>query len=189
MTVPLQQFLADASRLVIPSGRGLTVIKDILQDMRGVVDFTPQASRIEWDQHLLTATVTSAPQFSVPQTAFNVTTIYHHISVQRLVGAGTDDWFVSVSYPGLSVPIQVLRNSVPEADGMVDLLALNFPGSGQRLIMREARPLILWPRASLIVQRTADILGSQSVRMQYVREIIGAPFSAELVDDITGGFV
>ncbi len=190
MTVPLQQFLAGAIPRTIPSGRGASVLTDISQNLQAVFDLTRQASLVEWDAHTITAAVTSTPQFAVPQTAFNVTTVYHHIGVQRVLGiVDTVDWFASVSYPGLSVPIQVIRVSVEEGDGMVDMIGMAFPGSGQRFVYRNAQPLVIWPGGSLIVQRSVTILGTDSVRMEYVREIIGGPNSAQLQTDLTGGFV
>jgi len=187
MPVDLQQFLARSDISKIPSSRGLTVINDILRDMRGIVDFSPQASEIEWDSHLLTAVVTATPQFSIPPTAFNETTHYHHIGIDRLDNPTTARWFVSVSYPGLANPIRVVDLSINEVNNR-DLLSLEVAAAATN-VGRRGRPLIIWPQGSVIIQRVGDILGTERVRVEYVREVVGGPFSAEVQDDLTGGFV
>lgn len=186
MPFDLQRYLAIASERVIPSGRGLTVIKDILQEMRGVIDLTPQSTEIEWDDHFLTATVTSFPQFSIPATAFDEITVYHHLSVLSVPG-GTAPWFATVSYPGLGFPIRFLEAIISDTTTR-DLLRVDPAGDIRKTIALGA-PLVVFPTGSLLIQRGTAILGAETSRCSYVRQVFGGPASAELQTDLTGGFV
>ncbi|MFQ5937759.1 MAG: hypothetical protein ACE5LB_15250 [Acidiferrobacterales bacterium] len=183
----LHQFLANAQEFTVPNPDGATRINQLFQEMLGVIDLTPQSHRVEWDSHRLTATVTATPQFSVPESAINATTVYHHIGVQREDSPTTRNWFVTVQYPGLSSAIEVLRAAVDETQ-VVDLLSAdNAPAATRKAGFRQ--PLIVWPRGTLIIQRDGSILGGHSALCEYVRVIEGAPGTAQIQTDLTGGFV
>jgi len=186
--INLQQFLANASHRVIPDSRGGTVVNDIDTDLRAVIDLTPQSDQIEWDGHVITASVSGTqPQFSVPQTAIEAVTIYHHIAVQRDDNPDASaHWFISVAYPGIGAAIEVVNTFIDERR-MSDLLASKFSSAAGTLV-RNARPLIVWPRGSLIIQRLGTIGVGEAVRAQYVRQVKGGPATAEQVNDLQGGF-
>lgn len=183
-----QRFLAGVQRRIVPPTVGVSDLNELMAQVRAVLDVTPQTDQVEWDSHLLTATVTSTPQFSIPETAFNEITEYKHVAIQRLDNpASSAGWIMTVSYPGLAVAIRVIGTNTAEAN-MQDLLA-SRPALAVSNTNVYGQPIVVYPRGSIIVQRIGDILGGERVRMQYVRVVRGGPASAELQTDLTGGFV
>lgn len=179
----LQEFLAGAINKVAPSATGLTVINDILTDMRGVIDLTPQASVLEWQTSTITMSVSSSvPEWTMPAVAFDEITVYHHISVQRLdnpVSGST--WIVNIEYPTME-PLTAVRRAMNEGfDG--DMLALG--GSLGSTTFERSQPLLVYPQGILRVCRKDSVTIGDKARMQFVRCIIGGPARAQPVAVVT----
>lgn len=181
-----QRFLSQAQNKVTPEARGDTAINRFDPLMKGVVNFTPQTTQIQFSSVRLTSGIAFTPTFTMPVVGQDEIMTYFHLAVLREVNPdGAAPWTATVNYPGFLFPIEVMNVKFDESQ-VFDMLGQVYLETATAFgrILRYARPITVYPGGTLVIFRQAAVLANDPVVFQYVRERAGGPGSAEFVPDI-----
>ena len=180
MAVDLKQFLAAAVSRVVPTQYAQPVVEDVSQEMAFVLDLTPQAKKIEWLTASFTLTGVNHPRFVFPAVPDDETHVYRHIGASDSA-AGVQGWDVSVSYSPIGRAfLQTFQMNL----GSNNQNLLSSSATGSSLNVTGGRPLIVYPRGILTVERGADGALNDVIDLDVLREVIGGPLTAQIAQGI-----
>jgi len=176
-----QNFIASAQDRLIPNQTNPQLLKELVPALFGTVDLTAQATRIEWATATVTLTGSNKPQFDFPAVPADEIHVYRHIGVSNSAGAGNETWRLEVAYPGVTNRFQE-GFTVNLTEPNLNILTIG-PASSSNA-QRMGRSLLLYPQGALRVGAGASGVATEVFTCNVLREVLGGPFSAQIVNDL-----
>jgi len=181
MAVDLKEFLAQSLKRVAPTQYAEPVITDVLQQLRFVLDLTPQAKKIEWLTSSHTLAGAAHPRFDFPVVPADEIHIYRHIGISNSAGAGNETWEISALYPAVALPM-LERYTINTTEDNLNILTTGAGSSSAS--ERNGRPWFVYPAGTLRVERSQNGAAADVMTVNVVREVIGGPLSAQIATGI-----
>jgi len=176
-----QKFIAAAQDRLVPNQINPQLIKEMFPALFGTIDFTAQATRIEWATATVTLSGSNKPQFDFPAAPIDEIHVYRHIGVSNSAGAGNETWRLSIAYPGVTNRFQEAF-TVNTTEPNLNILTLG-PASSSGA-QRMGRPWLVYPQGALRVRAGASGVVTEVFTCNVIREVLGGPQSAQILNDL-----
>jgi len=180
MTVDLQQFLAKAPRITLPSQYNTPILTDVNQELVFTFDLSKQGSSLQRGEVTRALIAIATPKFTFPAVPTTEIHLYHFLGVTNATSPSVVVWKTEITYPQFAFPqieaFQINTNRI------ANLLSIGSGSSSQA--ERNGRPLRVFPEGTLRLAQSGDGAAGDVFTFSFLREVIGGAASVELKSNI-----